>query len=243
MVKYLFIGMVLAMVGFPLTAQADTLHLKNGNSLTGIIKSEDSERVELEIDIGTVKFRRNEIESIDHGAPSEIVDIRRQWQKNRQRHQEEQKIRLEIEQNNRRLEDLKPKSEKVAVDRETGHIIADATVNGSVGLKLIVDTGATMVVLSKKAGDRLAAAGIRQKKNKIKQVELTLGDGRKVMADFVVLDSVRIENSVTENVEAAILTDDGTTPGYDGVLGMSFLSRFNFGFNQREGKLTLEKLK
>lgn len=239
------ISAALAAASLPFApAFADTLHLKNGNSISGIIKSEDENCVELEIDIGTVKFRRNELESVERTTQSsEAADIRRQWEEKRQKQQEEQqRIRIQVE-NAPRQEAPVVQEGKVRIDSENGHIIVKAILNGSVPVSLIVDTGATIVVLSDNAGKRLAASGALRKKNKVRQVDLTLADGRKVKAEFVLLDSVRIEDSVAENIEAAIMPDEAGKPGYDGVLGMSFLSRFNFGFKQKEGKLTLEKLK
>lgn len=242
--KIRFCGAMLAAGLLPFAAAgADTLHLKNGNSISGIITNEDENSVELEIDIGTVKFRRNELESVERITQStEASSLRRQWELKRQRQQEEQQIRIRIE-NATSHDTPVVKEENIRVDNETGHIITSAVLNGSVPVNLIVDTGASVVVLSRKAGERLAASGTRLRRGKVKQVDLTLGDGRKVKADFVILDSVRIEDSVAENIEAAIMPDESAKPGYDGVLGMSFLSRFNFGFRQKEGKLTLEKLK
>ncbi|MGE5308195.1 MAG: TIGR02281 family clan AA aspartic protease [Deltaproteobacteria bacterium] len=230
---------------FPFVSQADILLLKNGNSIRGIIKEESPESVTLEIDIGTVKFSRREIEKVERStSPSEAALLRDQWERDRKQEADQRRVQIKIEQNKRReQEEFGPKSEKVAVDDQTGHIIVNALLNGKVSCKLIVDTGASMVVLSRKIGDKLEEAGVKPRDGKIKQVDLTLGDGRKVKADFVVLDNVMVQSSSAESIEAAILPDEGTTPGYDGVLGMSFLSRFEFSFNQKEGRLTLEKLK
>jgi clan AA aspartic protease (TIGR02281 family) len=245
--RILILQLAWLILAIPLSASADTLHLKNGNAISGIIKSEDRESVELEIDIGTVKFKKDELENIERSTTAHDAGILRQeWQEKKQAERKEREEQISIRIQDGPRDDRAQssvKEEKVRVDDETGHIITRVVINGLVPVNLIVDTGATLVVLSKKAGERLAEAGVKPKPNKIKQVDLTLGDGRKVKAEFVVLDTVRIEDSVAEKVEAAIMPEDQIKSGYDGVLGMSFLNRFNFGFKQKEGKLTLEKLK
>jgi clan AA aspartic protease (TIGR02281 family) len=231
---------LLLVLAFPWQLRADTLKLKNGNSISGIIKSEDQENVELEIDIGTVKFRRDELLAVERSTSTgDARELRDQWARQKEKNQREQQARIQIQD---RLQG-EVKEEKIKVDSETGHIITPALINGKVKVNLIIDTGATLVVLSKKVGVQLQEAGVRPKSGKVKEVDLTLGDGRKVKADFVTLEMVRIEDSSAENVDAAIMREDEAKPGYDGVLGMSFLNRFNFGFKQKEGKLMLEKLK
>ncbi len=235
--------MLAAVFLLPAAARADTIVLKNGNSLSGIIRSEDEEAVELEIGIGTVKFERREIRDIDRSTtPVEAQRMRKQW-KEEQRQEEYTRIRLKEQERERKAAEPVIREEKVKVDSDTGHIVTPVLINGKVKANLIVDTGASLVVLSKQLAQRLADSGVTLRRPRTKQVDLTLGDGRKLKADLVILDSLRIEDSVAENIEAAIMPEEQSKMGYDGVLGMSFLSKFNFGFKQKEGKLTLEKLK
>ena len=232
-------GMVLAgALLFPAAVRADTVYLKNGNAISGIVKNDDDNGVTLEINIGTVKFGRKEIDRVEKTTSSSDANgLRQQWESARQ-----------LEEDARRVaEETRPRTETVSVDKQTGHVVVAALINGKVSAKLIVDTGATMVVLSKKVGDQLGGASTGApadgKPPAKRTVELTLGDGRKAQADYVLLKTVAIEDSSATNIDAAVLSDENATPGYDGVLGMSFLSRFNIGINQKEGKLTLEKLK
>ena len=56
-------------------------------------------------------------------------------------------------------------------------------------------------------------------------------------------DVLEVQGVVAKKVEAAVLLDDTGGLGFgDGLLGMSFLKKFNFKVDQREKKLTLEKL-
>lgn len=236
---------VLAVFLFSPVARADTVHLKNGNAVNGIVLNDDDQGVTLEINIGTVKFRRAEIERVEKSLSSRgASDLRQQWDSARQR---EQAARLKAEEERRQMEEGKPKTRQVSVDKETGHVFVTALINGNIPARLLVDTGATLTVLSPKIGAQIkgakggAASG--DKPSPQRNVELTLADGRKVQSDYILLNSLSIDDSSASNVDAAIISDANAFADNDGVLGMSFMSRFNVGINQKEGKLTLEKLK
>ena len=60
---------------------------------------------------------------------------------------------------------------------------------------------------------------------------------------MVILGSVGVQDSEVENIEAAILPEeDSASIPEDGLLGMSFLKKFNFKIDQKNDKLILEKL-
>jgi len=65
-----------------------------------------------------------------------------------------------------------------------------------------------------------------------------VADGREVTIYGIVLDEIRIGRASVYDSEAIVLpgVDVG---GYDGVLGMSFLSHFTFKIDHDEGKLIL----
>ena len=62
---------------------ADTIKLKNGRSVEGIIKAEDGERIELEVGSGSVKFLKSEIADISRSSGSELSSLRERWKKNK----------------------------------------------------------------------------------------------------------------------------------------------------------------
>ena len=70
---------------------------------------------------------------------------------------------------------------------------------------------------------------------------MKIADGRTVLAIPVMLDTVRIGDAHAENVQAAVLAESLPQQGFDGLLGMSFLSRFNFQVDYANKKLILEK--
>ena len=97
----------------------------------------------------------------------------------------------------------------------SGHYMAAGAVNG-LSTRFLVDTGATMVVISAREADRLKLA-YRQAPQSLAQT----ANGR-VSYRMVKLDRIRIGEVELTNIEAGVLEG-----GYDGpnLLGMSFLSR------------------
>ncbi|MDD5079339.1 MAG: TIGR02281 family clan AA aspartic protease [Candidatus Omnitrophica bacterium] len=214
--------------------RADTIYLKNGREIKGIIKEETEKTLELDIDIGTVKFHKVEIDSIERSSAAESRELKARWESKKQALAEERKMRAE----EARLKAQLPIKDLEAA-RQAGHIVVPAMLNRKVAVSLLVDTGASIIVLSKAAGDKLdikpdAAAPI---------VKLRVADGREVGARYVGLESVIVDSQEEKNVEAAILMDDNASIVFDGVLGMSFLSRLNFRFDNKNNKLILERIK
>jgi aspartyl protease family protein len=110
-----------------------------------------------------------------------------------------------------------------------GHFIADAQVNGG-HMRLMVDTGATMVRISMQDARRLGIDYTRGEPG-----YSIVADGRRVPNYRLKLDSVSIGGLTLYNVDATV----GEGGMSYGLLGMSFLSRTEM---RREGQnLTLTK--
>lgn len=209
---------------------ADILYLKNGRSIEGIINKEDDEDLELDVCAGTVKFKKSQIERIDRSSPEDSFAIRQEWERQKKRAQDAL-IRQSLE------EEQKPKH--IEFSQNAQSIILKAKLNNKVDAQLILDTGASLVMLRKNVANEL---GINLDNVK-PDMKAQLADGRQVNAKFIVLESIRVEGVEANNVEASILLDEvGDGSFGDGLLGMSFLKRFNFKVDYRERKLILEKL-
>ena len=210
---------------------ADVIYLKNGRSLEGIIKTEDENSVELEVGFGTVKFQKEQIERIYKSHPEELRQIERDWQR--------QRIEAEAARTKREQEEaLKPR--KVEFSDEHGGIFVNAVLNKKVEASLLLDTGASFVMLTKKLAQGLGI-DLDSKKD---LMQLQLADGRKVDTMRVILDNVKVEEVEAADIEAAILLEDVGDYGFkDGLLGMSFLNRFNFKIDYEKKELILEKFK
>lgn len=110
-----------------------------------------------------------------------------------------------------------------------GHFVTDAQVNGG-HMRLLVDTGATMVRISTADAQRLGIDYTRGERG-----VSVVADGRHVPNWRLKLDSVSIGGLTLYNVDATV--GEGSV-GF-GLLGMSFLSRTEM---RREGQnLTLTK--
>ena len=124
---------------------------------------------------------------------------------------------------------LRPASNRILVfhaDRR-GHFSLTATVNGA-PLRLVVDTGATLVALTL---DDARAAGIGRSELVFNQITHT-ANGTVRFAP-VMLREIRIEQLSVDNVPAAVIENLEQS-----LLGMSFLKRLK-SFEMREGALTI----
>jgi clan AA aspartic protease (TIGR02281 family) len=216
---------------------ADTLYLKNGRSVDGLIKSEDADSVSLDIGLGAVGFRKIDIDRIYRSNQVESELLRQKWDKQRINRIKKQEEDAKIEAAKAKTEDLKPK--QVLVSRESGHIFVQARLNDKIPAELLLDTGASLVLLSSEMGRRL---GIDKDRDS-NIIKMQVADGRQVNAKYVLLDSLKVQGVEVKKVDAAVLLDEAAGINFkDGLLGMSFLKNFNFKIDQSSNRIILEKL-
>jgi len=221
----------LILFSFLSRSNADTLYLKNGRSIEGLIKKEDADNVDLEISFGSMKFSKKQIERIERSTPAEILSIRQDWADEKIKAQERAR-EMEI------IREHEPK--QVSMDKQSGHVKVTTTLNGRVKANLILDTGSSLVILSNKIANDL---GIDANGKDSNPIELIMADGRKATARMVILESVSVQDSEVGNIEAAIMPEkESANIPEDGLLGMSFLKKFSFKIDQKNDKLILEKL-
>ena len=108
-----------------------------------------------------------------------------------------------------------------------GHVVIDAFVNGA-PIRFLVDTGATMVVLTKKDA---AAAGFGSG-DLVFSMRTSTANGV-ARAAPVRLRELRIDQLTVSDVTAAVAEDLNIS-----LLGQSFLTRID-GYEMRDGVLTL----
>ena len=104
-----------------------------------------------------------------------------------------------------------------------GHFFADAIVNGQ-PLRFVVDTGASVVVLS---GSDAARLGIDWRKGPAARMQTANGA---TTGHFVKLQSVRVGGIELQNIDGVVV-EQGL--GSFGLLGMSFLNRLEM---RRDGE-------
>jgi len=222
-------------LGAAAAAGADTVYLKNGRSFECVVVAEDKSTVELDIGFGITRIRVEDIERIERANPQEHQQLREYWEQKRQVNEIDRQQRAEEER--QRLETA---PRQVAYVKEAGHMIVEAVLNNRVKARLLVDTGASVILLHRDIADQLGlftGAGADKPVGGQAQV----ADGRKVNVNFVLLDSVIVQGVEARSVATAALLEDVSDIPFDGLLGMSFLGRFNFSINQKENKLILEK--
>lgn len=112
-----------------------------------------------------------------------------------------------------------------------GHFIVEALINGNITANLLVDTGATSVVLSEQLGERLRV-------NK-KDFPITTSNtgGGKVESPLFILESLKVGNSELFLLEAK--TNPHFNKRIDGVLGMNFLGEFKMEIDRKNSKMYL----
>ena len=116
------------------------------------------------------------------------------------------------------------------------NISVNVLLNDIVEANLIVDTGASFVVISEETADRLGA-NIEEKDISLSVI---LADGSKVKATPIILQSIKVEDIEVKNVKAAVLKNQ--EPGIkDGLLGMSFLENFMVSIDTKNKRLILEE--
>jgi len=208
---------------------ADIVYLKNGSQMEGIIKRETPEYVELEISLGTVKFYQEQIERVQHSSPEENRMIGQYWNKERLRKEAELK---------KRQREKETALKEIEAGRQGDHLFVNALLNGKVNAKLLIDTGASFVVLSPTItqGLNVSVEGAKS------DVKMTLGDGSEVSGKLFKLESISIGEIKANDVQAVVISQKNAFEGFDGVLGMSFLKLFKFEINLEKSKLVLQKL-
>jgi clan AA aspartic protease (TIGR02281 family) len=114
--------------------------------------------------------------------------------------------------------------------------IVEALLNNKVKASLLVDSGASHVVISEEIAGRLGIKDLDEKP----RIHAILADGSVATSISITLDSVQVGDSRVRNVKTAVAK---TPPGprLDGLLGMTFLRNFHVKMDAKENSLILEK--
>jgi len=116
-----------------------------------------------------------------------------------------------------------------------GHFLADVLINNRVHASLVVDTGSPVIMLTSSFIHKLDLDLSQSDRG---YVELLNG---KYQAASVTLDNVELKGARAHDVAAAVLLEDSKGIS-DGLLGLSFLSKFHFTLDQTGQKLILRKI-
>lgn len=128
--------------------------------------------------------------------------------------------------------------ESVILSKTSGNLVVEVKLNGQLTCLMAVDTGASLVTISRNIAGRLEL-DLGDERN---EAEFLLADGSKRKGRIVTLKSIEVGNSKAEEVLAAVM-DSPPGPGVDGLLGMSFLDNFSVKIDSVNNKLVLESIK
>jgi clan AA aspartic protease (TIGR02281 family) len=118
----------------------------------------------------------------------------------------------------------------------SGLILVDAVLNGSVSTKMVFDTGADTVVITKKLARKLnqdiASEG--------EEIELHTNCGD-ISGQSFALNKIELGNVSKENVRSVIAPIESSLSGYDGLLGLSFLGDFKITVDYKKSKIMISR--
>ena len=122
----------------------------------------------------------------------------------------------------------------VPVLKKGGSLVVPVTLNNERDVELILDTGATMTVLSTNVAIELGLLSNTQTR-----VTTVNTAGGPVQVNLTQIDSIQIETAKARNVSVVIHDLPEAQPGVDGLLGMSFLNNFLVTLDSDQGQLHL----
>jgi clan AA aspartic protease (TIGR02281 family) len=124
---------------------------------------------------------------------------------------------------------------EVPYQADGSQAVMDVRVNDTQSGKFLLDTGASVVVLSQSF-----AQWLKLNVDTNQTVKMILANGQESQAHPVILQAVQSGEARAENV-AAVVMDRPPAPGLDGLLGMSFLREFVLNFEPRTRRVELVK--
>ncbi|MFQ5481394.1 MAG: TIGR02281 family clan AA aspartic protease [Nitrospinaceae bacterium] len=114
------------------------------------------------------------------------------------------------------------------------NFFVDATLNGSVKLQLLVDTGASFVTLHPDMAPRL---GIRDLEDR-PHIEFSTAGGTE-KAPIAIVDVLQVGDAVVEDVQVSFIKH---MPPEGGLLGMTFLNEFRMGIDRDRKVMVLKPI-
>jgi predicted aspartyl protease len=118
----------------------------------------------------------------------------------------------------------------VPVTLNGGSIIVPVTFNGTVSANLLLDTGASMTMISRRLASNLALPAIAS--------GLISGIGGTINAQIARVDSIKVGDAEVGGMPVSI-HDLSRFPRFEGLLGMDFLGRFHVSVDSSKQVLVL----
>lgn len=127
-------------------------------------------------------------------------------------------------------------ADSIALEKAGNQFLVNMTDNGQGSVKLLVDTGASMTVVSIASFDSLNVNGDAiQQERRVFQTA-----GGVVMGTVYSMPELRLGPYLLKNTQVAVI-DFGTDRNIDGLLGMNILGQFRFQLDQENSRLLLSE--
>ncbi|MDD5712181.1 MAG: aspartyl protease family protein [Smithellaceae bacterium] len=117
-----------------------------------------------------------------------------------------------------------------------GGMVVDATINDTIPVRLLVDTGSSTTVINVRLLDRFS---VPPPMLPMKGKAITAAGA--VEVNIIMIDKIDVGGAVKRNVPAIYSDEKYDLEGYDGLLGMSFLSDFLFTIDSEKNVLHLKR--
>jgi len=125
-------------------------------------------------------------------------------------------------------------SETIALEKRGNQYLVNLTVNRQDGVKLLIDTGASITTLSRSSFDSLTTNGDVEEIDR--RVFRTAGGV--VMGTVYSVPELSLGPYLIRNTQIAVIDFD-VSRGFDGLLGMNVLGQFRFQIDQENANLLL----
>ena len=125
-------------------------------------------------------------------------------------------------------------SESIALEKRGNQYLVNLTVNRQDGVKLLIDTGASITTLSRASFDSLTTNGDAEEIDR--RVFRTAGGV--VMGTVYSVPELGLGPYLIKNTQIAVIDFD-VSRGFDGLLGMNVLGQFRFQIDQENANLLL----
>jgi clan AA aspartic protease (TIGR02281 family) len=112
------------------------------------------------------------------------------------------------------------------------HLIVDGILNGLIHGPMLVDTGASYCVLTRRTARQLGLAARPRR-----TIPVATANGR-IDAGVVAIAAIELQDAHLADVDAVIM--DAVEPPFIGIIGLNFLTRFRFSVDSTQGVLRLE---
>lgn len=127
-------------------------------------------------------------------------------------------------------------SDAVSLTEQNGIYFVETLLNEELGLRMVFDTGASLVALPASVADRLGMRPTDADAN----ITVVIGDGSKVKAKIMRLKSLRVGKCKLDDVECVVMP--ATLPNAPALIGGSFLNQFTHKLDPAAGRLTLSRI-